>query len=255
MIDRLVMDKVYEHWDQALDLFNIKNIVGLFLQGSQNYGLNTGLSDVDTKLIITPSFTDIMRHHKPTRTAFIRENGEHIDIIDVRLFFDMLMKQNFNTLEILYTDYCIINPLYQNIWETFVSDREKVAHYNEYKAIKTVRGMAQEKYKSLKNNKDVVRLLWLKNYVDNYISGEPYEKCLRPGNADFLKNLRTDKILPKTANTLAKKAYAHINLVTEPYKKNSKWDIDDHAIELRMEYILKEIMKIALKADLEEVEK
>ena len=50
--------RVEEHYDEALMSFAENNIVGCFLQGSQNYGLEYEGSDVDTKLIITPSFKE-----------------------------------------------------------------------------------------------------------------------------------------------------------------------------------------------------
>lgn len=46
------MQRVQEHLDEALTHFHKDQIVGIFLQGSQNYGLDTPLSDVDTKLIV-----------------------------------------------------------------------------------------------------------------------------------------------------------------------------------------------------------
>ena len=46
--------RVKEHYVEALEYFPERSIVGLFLQGSQNYGLDTPNSDIDTKLIVVP---------------------------------------------------------------------------------------------------------------------------------------------------------------------------------------------------------
>ena len=54
-----ILKSMYYHWDEATKLFNINNIVMLSLQGSQNYNLETETSDVDTKLLITPTMNDI----------------------------------------------------------------------------------------------------------------------------------------------------------------------------------------------------
>ena len=56
---KTVMQRVQEHLDEALAHFKEEQIVGIFLQGSQNYKLDTPHSDVDTKLIVVPSFKDI----------------------------------------------------------------------------------------------------------------------------------------------------------------------------------------------------
>ena len=54
-----IMKRVREHYDEALEYFPEDKIVGVFLQGSQNYGLDYEDSDVDTKLITVPSFREI----------------------------------------------------------------------------------------------------------------------------------------------------------------------------------------------------
>ena len=56
---KTVMERVQEHYDEALEYFPEDRIVGIFLQGSQNYGLEIPSSDVDTKLIVVPTFEEI----------------------------------------------------------------------------------------------------------------------------------------------------------------------------------------------------
>lgn len=53
------MHRVLEHYDEAKTLFPEDRIVGIFLQGSQNYGLDLPTSDVDTKLIVVPTFQEL----------------------------------------------------------------------------------------------------------------------------------------------------------------------------------------------------
>ena len=57
--DALIMKRLQDHYDEALQYFPEDRIVGVFLQGSQNYGLDYEGSDVDTKLIVVPTFKDI----------------------------------------------------------------------------------------------------------------------------------------------------------------------------------------------------
>ena len=47
--------------------------VGLFLQGSQNYNLDYEGSDIDTKAIMLPSFSDFVLNAKPLSTTHIME--------------------------------------------------------------------------------------------------------------------------------------------------------------------------------------
>lgn len=58
--------------------------VGLFLQGSQNYNLDYEGSDIDTKAIMLPSFSDFVLNAKPLSTTHIMENNEHVDFKDIR---------------------------------------------------------------------------------------------------------------------------------------------------------------------------
>jgi hypothetical protein len=49
-------------------------------------------------------------------------------------------KQNINFIEILFTDYCIINPLYEKAWQELmpVELREKIGRYNMRQAVKSM---------------------------------------------------------------------------------------------------------------------
>lgn len=73
------MKRVREHLEEAFEHFPEDRVVGIFLQGSQNYGLEIPGSDVDTKLIVTPTFKDIAMNHKPVSTTHVRANEEHTD--------------------------------------------------------------------------------------------------------------------------------------------------------------------------------
>ena len=85
-------------------------MVGVFLQGSQNYNLQYEDSDIDTKAIILPKFNDFVLNNKPVSTTLILESNEHIDLKDIRLMFECFKKQNINFIEILFTEYYILNP-------------------------------------------------------------------------------------------------------------------------------------------------
>ena len=80
-----IIKRVQDHYDEARQDFLKDQIVGCFLQGSQNYGLQLPDSDVDTKLIVLPSFKDIALSSKPISTTHIRANDEHTDWKDIRL--------------------------------------------------------------------------------------------------------------------------------------------------------------------------
>ena len=47
--DEWIMEQLNRHYQEALTLFPEDRIVGVFLQGSQNYGLDYEGRDIDTK--------------------------------------------------------------------------------------------------------------------------------------------------------------------------------------------------------------
>ena len=190
-----VRERLEEHFDEALTLFPEDRIVGLFLQGSQNYGLDLPTSDVDTKLIVVPTFKDIALNRKPMSTTHIRANDEHIDLKDIRLYIETFRKQNLNFLEILFTDYFAVNPLYFEQWARLVQNREAIARMNQYRAVKSMKGIAMEKFHAMEHpyptkldliekygfdGKQVHHLIRVDDYLTRYIAGEPYADCLKP---------------------------------------------------------------------------
>lgn len=57
--DKWIMEQLREHYLEALTIFPKDKILGIFIQGSQNYGLDYSGSDIDTKCIVLPTLEDI----------------------------------------------------------------------------------------------------------------------------------------------------------------------------------------------------
>ncbi|MBQ8243176.1 MAG: hypothetical protein IJZ40_06875 [Bacteroidaceae bacterium] len=193
--DGLIMKRVKDHYDGALQYFKPEEIVGVFLQGSQNYRLDYEGSDVDTKLLVVPSFKDICLNAKPISTTHVRANDEHTDWKDIRLYMETFRKQNLNFLEILFTDFYIINPMYKEQWDRLVAAREQIAHMNPHRAVKSMKGIALEKFHAMEHRyptkadiidaygydgKQVSHLIRVYDYLERYIAGEKYADCLIP---------------------------------------------------------------------------
>lgn len=191
-----IMKRLKEHYEAAAAIVPKDRIVGIFLQGSQNYGMGTDKSDIDTKCIIVPSLEDIIFNKSPISTTHILPNDEHIDIKDIRLIFNNFRKQNINYIEILFTKYFILNPQYKKLWNELVEDREAIAKYNPYTAVKAIKGMAMDKYHALEHPypnkaevlaqygfdpKQLHHLVRLYYFLGDYIMGaKTYAEILRP---------------------------------------------------------------------------
>ena len=205
--DEWIMERIQEHYEEAKQYFDESRIVGVFLQGSQNYGLDYESSDIDTKLIVTPTFEEIAFNKKPVSTTHVRANNEHIDFKDIRLYIETFRKQNLNFLEILFTPYKIVNPQYAKWWNKLVENREAIAHYDIHRAIKSMKGIAMEKFHAMEHkypskidiierygydSKQLHHLLRVEEYLARYIEGRSYEECLIP-TEETAKRLRIIK--------------------------------------------------------------
>lgn len=261
-----VMDKVKEHYNEALTYFPEDRIVGIFLQGSQNYGLATPQSDVDTKLIVTPTFKDIAMNRKPVSTTHIRANEEHIDFKDIRLYIQTFRKQNLNFLEILYTDFAIVNPIYEKQWNRLVESREAITHFNPYRSVQSMKGIALEKYHAMEHEypskievlkkygydpKQLHHLVRVEDYLGRYINGESYESCLDPGPMkQELIEIKMGKYSLADARSIADKAKAHVEEMAE-YAYSIYPNEEDPEVNELLDDVQYEIMRIAVKGELE----
>lgn len=257
--DKWIMDRVREHYNEALEYFSEDRIVGIFYQGSGNYGLDYEGSDVDTKLIVTPTFKDIAMNKQPVSTTHIRANDEHTDWKDIRLYIQTFRKQNLNFLEILFSPYKIINPMYEEQWDRLIVERENIAHYSPVQAIKAMRGVAKEKYFAMEHHyparmewinkysydpKQLHHLLRVEEYIERYINGESYENCLHSFHPEHLIEVKKGLYNLEEARAQANDAIKHIDLLCDDFLKNT-WGVDKD-IDLLLDDVQYEIMKIAI---------
>lgn len=258
---------IQEHYLESKQYFAENNIVGIFLQGSQNYGLETKDSDIDTKLITTPTLNEFIYNRKPMSTTHFRANKEHIDFKDIRLMFDTFRKQNLNFIEILFTDYKIINPMYAKEWNKLIAANEIIAHYNPYFAVKAMSGIALGKRYALTKEtethkeafekfdydpKQLYQLVRIDEYLDKYIAGAPYKECLCPANPQYLKDIKTGLYSREEAIKVADEHMAHIDEICIPYTKDSEFNHTNEEAENLLQEVQAEIIKKSIAFELEE---
>ena len=268
---RTVIERVQEHHEEAKTLFAEDQIVGCFLQGSQNYGLDLPTSDVDTKLVVVPTFRDIVLNHQPVSTTHVRANNEHIDLKDIRKYVEHFRKQNLNWLEILFTDYFVVNPLYTEQWNRLVANRELIARMNPYRAVKSMKGIALKKFNDMEHphpsalhliekygfdGKQVHHLIRVDDYLTRYIRGEPYVDCLRPSSylVDRMLAYKRHEIPLEVAREEAEQVLAHVEYIADTFCEQceDKDKEDTFAREL-LQDVSYNIMKIATLKELTDI--
>jgi hypothetical protein len=257
-------ERLMEHLAEARQYFAEEQIVGIFLQGSQNYGLDLPGSDVDTKLIVVPSFKDICLNRKPVSTTHVRANDEHIDWKDIRLYMETFRKQNLNFLEILFTDYYWINPMYEEQWMRLVQKREEIARMNPWRAVKSMKGIAMEKYHAMEHEypskvdvlakwgydpKQLHHLLRVEEYLGRYIAGESYVSCLRPHDSEYLVSVKRGKYDLDIARVIAKTAIDNVTRIADAFCSQTS-DKEDETMRDLLKDVSYQIMKISVEKEL-----
>ena len=215
-----IMQRLLEHY-----MFLVTKgyeVVCLMLQGSQNYGLdeysNEYKSDIDSKAIVLPHFQDFVYGQPPVTITEILPNNEHIDVKDIRVMFEMFKKQNVSYIELLYTDYKLINNKYIDDINILFNNKEKIAAINRNQFLKCIQGMAGNKLKALCHpyptlidkiniygfdGKQLSHCIRLFEFVSRYLRGVPIADCYWTQEPQMLINLKKqldwagDRVLKK----------------------------------------------------------
>lgn len=255
-----------EHYNEALQYFPEDQILGIFLQGSQNYELDYEYSDIDTKLIVIPSFEDVCFNKKPKSHTHVRENDEHIDFKDIRLMFQTFRKQNINFVEILFTEFKIINPEYEDLWNELIEHKEELARYNEFKAVKCMKGAALEKFHALKHEypskvevlaqygydpKQLHHLVRFNYFLKDYLNGKNYAECLVTNKTarEHLINIKKGQYSLTEAEEIAKNTLEEIEKIADEFTNTHK-NIDNEEMDKLLDKIQIEVIKKALRKEL-----
>lgn len=265
--DQWIMEQVREHYNEGLSVLSCAPTVGIFYQGSGNYGLDYSGSDVDTKLITIPTLDDICFNKKPISTTHIRENEEHIDLKDIRLYFQCFRKQNINFLEILFTPYYLINKDYDEDWAKLIKYKEDIAHYDILTAAACLKGNLMDKYHALKhpypNKREVLaqfgydpkqlhHLVRYHEFAFRFLNGESYEDCLISKQSDYLISLKEGLYNLEKAEEVAGKYFIEAIEFIDSFRENNQdmsknQEVDDLLNDIQASIIKKSITKELLQ--------
>ena len=197
-LNAAVSARVREHYEYLISAGY--EVLFTALQGSQNYGLDEYsdeyTSDVDTKSIILPSLDDFIYNKEPVSKVRIMPNSEeHAEVKDIRIMFEMFKKENISYIELLYSDYIVINPKYADAVEELFKRRDEIALANVPQFLKCLAGMAHEKDKALchpypgiidkinrygYDGKQLSHCARLLLYITDFSNGRSIAECYKP---------------------------------------------------------------------------
>lgn len=269
--DRWIMAQVERHYREALMRYPEHRIIGVFLQGSQNYGLDYEGSDIDTKCILAPSWEDLCFNRKAVSTTHVLDNEEHLDAKDIRLYMQCFRKQNLNFVEILFTPYKIINPMYADFWNELVKNNELIARYDPVGAVKTMKGIAMEKFHAMKHEypskvelikahgydpKQLHHLIRVSEYLIRYIAGDRYADCLISNMSNYLHDVKCIKdgktfYSLQEADELAEAVLNNIIKIADEFCGGlGKGEQVNPAVDVLLDSVQKDIMTKSIKFQL-----
>lgn len=269
-----IMQRVQEHYDYLQSLGY--EVVCVCLQGSQNYGLDEYsdeyMSDIDTKAIVLPPLDDFIAAASPVSTVVIMDNNEHAEVKDIRVMFDMFKKANISYIELLYTEFKIINPEWAELIEPLFANRELISTHHRAQFLRCIAGMAMEKRKALchpypnliekiekygYDGKQLHHCVRLYNFITRYLGGESLDTCYKVGipmhgvlmNYKKQKDAHGEPLSCKRAIEICDYYVAEIGKLKDAAVADGEF-VDPRAREIMNDILLK-IMKAKLKKDLE----
>ena len=263
--DLTISTRLKEDFDYVTSLGY--NVLGVFLQGSQNYQLDYEGSDIDTKAIIIPSFVDFVLNCKPVSTTLVLPSNEHIDLKDIRLMHECFRKQNINFIEILFTKYRYMNPEYAELYQPMFDNNEKIAHYNNYASLNCMCGMIMEKHKAMEHPyptiidkiekygydpKQLHHIIRVHEFMSRYIAGVSYAECLIPADPEYLIKVKSDVIYElEIARELAKGYEISAKATKDRYMETHPPVVDTEVDEI-MNNMLFEVLKHSFRKEINE---
>ena len=211
-----VRKRLKEHLDEALQNPKIHDWFMIAVNGSYNYNMDTPQSDIDSKLLVIPSLEQLVSGKSLNYLHCMSDNGEHVEVKDIRHYFATMLKQNINFVETLYAQVWIVNPVYMRLFHYLFEMRDVISGCNPIATIHCIQGTAHQKYKQMlqssparaaeienygfdrKSLHHLVRCVFFGEY---YMEGTSYQECLQnndvPNIRRMIMNLKITTVLNK----------------------------------------------------------
>lgn len=220
-------NRVKEHAELVANHYTNHAVFYCGLYGSQNYGLNTDDSDVDTKCMVLPPFRDVVLGRKMVSTDLADPYGALCNVKDVRAMFDNFFKGNVNFVEVLYTDYFSVGVDYLKEAKELRDHRDMVANRDPLRLMEMAAGMARQKYvafnKYFESKREVLskygydpkqlhHLVRLHHFMTEYLASADFGYALRP-DEDVKEYLMSYKTSPLPFDEAEKHRERYMDLV------------------------------------------
>lgn len=142
------------------------------LVGSQNYGLDTENSDIDTCSFVLPSFENFIYGKAPVSAEFDCDDGK-CTVKDLRIAFNLLRKPSPNSIEWFLSDYQCYESAYAPVFRKYLNDgyyRNMIIHCDYQNMINAIIGTATGLHgRNMTSGKKYSHIIRLINLASKYI--------------------------------------------------------------------------------------
>lgn len=170
-----ILEKVKNHAEQVkkfIQPYSAQHIMTI-LVGSQNYGLDSENSDIDTYSFIAPSLLDLMTGKEPLSKEYEIENGKCV-VKDIRLAFNLLRKPSPNSVECFVSKYKYYEPTYEEILKYFLENEARLRvliHANFKNMLNAIAGTANGLHgRNMTEGKKYAHCLRLEEMMIKYLN-------------------------------------------------------------------------------------
>lgn len=157
---------------------NNTNFIGLFLYGSQNYGLSTLDSDIDVIMIV---------YSYPSNSAELFTKQGKMIVYTFEYFIDLLKNGDDVCYQALFSDYKLLNPTYEKCFLSFIERFSACMNYDRIKW--SLKNVLQEHIDKLKlpypidskcryNKRRLYRAMQIHNQLARVCAGESYKSSI-----------------------------------------------------------------------------
>lgn len=167
---------------QFIERFGAQHFMTVLI-GSQNYGLDSKDSDIDTFSFVMPSLNDLITGKPPLSFEIDTDDGK-CSVKDYRLAFNLLRKPSPNSVECFVSKYKYYEPEYSKVLEYFL-DKEAplciITHANFCNMLNAIAGTARMLHgRNMTEGKKYSHCLRLKELAQKYLDcdANPFEYLL-----------------------------------------------------------------------------
>lgn len=204
VLDKEIMNELKEELDYIYSIYNEKQILGIFTYGKMNYGFGETMEDLNTLICYLPTFEEIcLVTPKTLEKPNIKFKNRYIKMVDIRLIDSLATEQDSVMMEAFFSEYYIINPKYEKIYNRYIKmNKEAIFHCDKKARVNNIVRAGRKILKEYSKNKDKELLFeasLLRIACRLFLDGTSCENCInlkKDYHINYLWQIKEGKTVP-----------------------------------------------------------